>query len=514
MVRGMRERVPQRDFRAISRTTLALLLLFSISNVSILKVQAQVSTSDSITLIEEDYESGRIMFEQALIFKAYAIFDQQMLPFRYQRPELTRKATMAIREIQDNWNYVSAAARSVFEVYGLGPLLPVQQSPSLRRPTGLNLVYDTVHFKLHYTISGTHAVDPTDSAPANGIPDYVESMGAEFQNVESVEVTFMGWVQPPSDGVKGGDNRYDIYIMRINAYGITYRESLVRSPYPNSATSYVAMRNSYTGLSGTPLGLMQVTAAHEYNHAIQFTYDAYEQTWVMEGTATWMEDEVYDDVNDYIGYLPEFFGNPDIALYSTKGYHEYGSCIFFKYMSEHVAAPVVRSVWQYTTTLSTVDSFESALSSYGADPQMVFEGFTTSNYVKTIPPYDYTEASLYPSVRVEGLLKFSAELVSWRSEREGNGRLEPFSCDYIRIQTTKDRIKVFFDGLNTKTAFSVQLALVGSSTVTVMKLTLDVGKDGFITLGDAGTYSDIVLIVMNEGFTPTGNNYIVEVSQP
>ena len=46
--------------------------------------------------------------------------------------------------------------------------------------------------------------------------------------------------------------------------------------------------------------------AHEYNHVLQFAYDSQEDTWMFESTATWMEDEVYPEINDYLRYVPSF----------------------------------------------------------------------------------------------------------------------------------------------------------------------------------------------------------------
>ena len=48
---------------------------------------------------------------------------------------------------------------------------------------------------------------------------------------------------------------------------------------------------------------LRVTAAHEFFHAIQFAYDVNEDIWFMEGTATWVEDEVYDSINDNYQFL-------------------------------------------------------------------------------------------------------------------------------------------------------------------------------------------------------------------
>ncbi len=55
----------------------------------------------------------------------------------------------------------------------------------------------------------------------------------------------------------------------------------------------------------TPIENLQVTVAHEYFHAIQFAYDYFEDGWCMEATAAWVEDEVYDEVNDNVQYLAD-----------------------------------------------------------------------------------------------------------------------------------------------------------------------------------------------------------------
>ena len=52
-----------------------------------------------------------------------------------------------------------------------------------------------------------------------------------------------------------------------------------------------------------PLHDLEVTFAHEYNHILQFGYDAYQDAWFAESTAVWMEDQVYNGINDYLRYV-------------------------------------------------------------------------------------------------------------------------------------------------------------------------------------------------------------------
>ena len=57
------------------------------------------------------------------------------------------------------------------------------------------------------------------------------------------------------------------------------------------------------GPLNTPKENLQVTAAHEFFHSVQYSYDVREDAWIMEATAAWAEDEIYPKVNDNIQYL-------------------------------------------------------------------------------------------------------------------------------------------------------------------------------------------------------------------
>jgi hypothetical protein len=98
---------------------------------------------------------------------------------------------------------------------------------------------------------------------------------------------------------------------------------------------------------------MRVTAAHEYFHAVQYAYDFGEDGWIIESTATWVEDEMFDAVNDNRNYLPN---SPLAAPYIPidtfgNGFH-YGTWIFWRYLTEKFPAAtngipkLVLDVWK------------------------------------------------------------------------------------------------------------------------------------------------------------------------
>ena len=59
----------------------------------------------------------------------------------------------------------------------------------------------------------------------------------------------------------------------------------------------------------TELENIKVTAVHEFFHSIQFSYNCFERLWIMEASAVWSEDQLYNGVNDHYRYLNSWFQN-------------------------------------------------------------------------------------------------------------------------------------------------------------------------------------------------------------
>ena len=128
------------------------------------------------------------------------------------------------------------------------------------------------------------------------------------------------------------------------------------SPYEFfDASAYCVVDNDFAASQFpalTPLENLQVTAAHEFFHAVQFAYDAGDDQWFMESTATWMEDEIYDDVNDNLQYLVDGpLGKPLVPLdkgatNSDRCCHVYGDWIFFRYLTEKYSPGLVKTIWK------------------------------------------------------------------------------------------------------------------------------------------------------------------------
>jgi len=215
---------------------------------------------------------------------------------------------------------------------------------------------------IHYVASTDDAPSLTDT-DGDTVPDYVESARDTFEEVWAAEVTTYGYRAPKSDLTSpnnGGNGLVDVYITQLGDQGL-YGYCTTDDPNaePNSGyqffdfSAYCVVDDDYAEFPPSSQGLsgLQVTLAHEFFHAIQFAYDAAEDLWFMESTATWMEDEVYDDIDDNHQYFPRSpLGMPEIPLDYNDGLNVYGAWLFPRFITEtsptdpgHV---LIRRVWE------------------------------------------------------------------------------------------------------------------------------------------------------------------------
>jgi hypothetical protein len=175
------------------------------------------------------------------------------------------------------------------------------------------------------------------------------------------------------------------------------------------------VRNNYDGFGGNDdtvpeQGCMKVTASHEFFHAVQFglRLGGKNWQWWMEASATFMEDEVFDGVNDYRNYLVEWFRHPYFPLDTFNGSHEYGGIIFCKYLAERFGgAKVIRDIWQRKTATTQLMAIDGLLRSRqkkrlaSANTADVFSsGFCISNLLPKEPGLGYEEGRNYPDIDI------------------------------------------------------------------------------------------------------------------
>ena len=208
------------------------------------------------------------------------------------------------------------------------------------KSTDLDHTLDTDHFRFYYTLD-----ESSNDVVEN--EDYVTNMSVVFEEVWTFYIDSMGFDPPPLNP-NNDHELYEIYIEYLSPayFGLTFGQGSGESCY-----GFIKMRNSYKASQfndHTVLENIQVTAVHEFFHSIQFGYNCYEKFWFMEASATWSEDELYDNINDFYRYIPNFFSNPNHAI-GTEGTFMYGTCIFFQYIDEHLGGrETIRKSWEYS----------------------------------------------------------------------------------------------------------------------------------------------------------------------
>jgi hypothetical protein len=271
---------------------------------------------------------------------------------------------------------------------------------------------------IHWTATGADA-PPLADADIDGIPDWVETNLQVAGNVWATEVGDLGYRPPKSDATSvnnGGDARLDIYMANLGRSGLygycTSDDPNLLSPaYPFwDFSSFCAFDDDFAPNqfpAHTPIQNLQVTAAHEIFHAVQFSYDTFEDVWLMEGTAAWIEDVIYDAINDNRQYLATSqLRKPSVSLDRGSGTYRYGAWLWWRFLAEYsgpVGAPdndLIREIWERADGSAGAafgDAYSllatrQALAAGGTDFQRAYGDFTLWNRNKAW----YEEGRRYP----------------------------------------------------------------------------------------------------------------------
>ncbi|TET45458.1 hypothetical protein E3J62_07530 [candidate division TA06 bacterium] len=280
--------------------------------------------------IEEAHRSGEIDRATELLYKLYAVKAPDRLPERYRSEAPALCATVPMLDV---WRNVDLLVKDKGEeVY-----------PLLTRPTGLDSIINTTHFKFHWTNSGSDSVGKS----------YVDSLTVYAESSWSYEVDYLNWDAPPADYDSGGDNLYDIYVFDIpipGVLGYVQAESIGPDPQQEDAISWMAIDYNMSSI------YRKSTLAHEFNHSCQFSYSYKEKKFWYENCAVWAQDEVYDGEDDYTGFLGGGVANPltrpewSITVFQTSGYYQYGGVTWPKYLAENNDVDIVRKIWDLNAT--------------------------------------------------------------------------------------------------------------------------------------------------------------------
>ncbi|MGN6200809.1 MAG: MXAN_6640 family putative metalloprotease [Solirubrobacterales bacterium] len=359
------------------------------------------------------------------------------------------------------------------------------------------------HFCVHWVAEGLDAPNLSDRN-GNGIPDFVERVLRVAEHVHQVENEKLGWAEPRSDGRQGSHRgKTDVYLSQIGGelfgYAAPDRGQGKKGRIPRHLHGYLVLDNDYSAFEfpGTkPLNDLEVTFAHEYNHILQFGYDAYQDPWFAESSATWMEDQVYNGIDDYLRYVRRWVKLWETPL-TASSIKEYGSAVWNQWLARRYGESIVRKAWAGAVRAKpggfSVASYERAIRAAG--PSDFSRDFT--RFAAAVAEWrtgrGFRESSLYPDVPRQGHLPL------------GGGRLTRFlnhtTFQLLRVHARSSRAVVVH--MTAPVGTAAGLALVGRigserGGRTVSRITFkQSGGQLTVRLPRPGRFSRITAVVVN-----------------
>jgi hypothetical protein len=408
--------------------------------------------------------SARSPQERAHV-QARAALDRALSIFHGQGTD-PRGATMALRDLRLRMGSLSTSERKVARSL-------------LARPTdGGNFDWSapnnkrkhlcTTHFCLHWVTTTGDAPSLKDTSPHNHIPDYVDHAKSVMNTVWRKEITQLNYRRPGRDGSSGShhggnpNSKIDIYLQNVGGQGI-YGYCTTddpKLPQQSNVSAYCVFDDDFskkqfpTGAHG--VAALKVTAAHEFHHAIQFSYDFRDDRWFLEATATNMEATVYPTIHDNYQYFPSSPLSKSkpwepIDLFQSSGTNQYGSWIFFRFLCEWFTNPVhpiavqpncsiVKEFWEAAAvnpgsksggTYST-KAITDTLTAHAETFADLFRRFGAAN---AEPSAFYKDGALYTKAAASYTLNL---LSAAGSPYEGHLSMFHMSNDYFKVKPGTD----------------------------------------------------------------------------
>jgi hypothetical protein len=212
------------------------------------------------------------------------------------------------------------------------------------------LTHDSVRFRFHYSLDGTHAI-PVADGDGSGLPDHLEEL-AEIYEASLDLYAQLGYRLPVSDENQtdnGGDARFDVYLVdfAFQADG-AYRRELCSGEI---FSGYMVQENDFRGYSYPSVSVANRTvASHELFHAVQAAYDDGQGAVMAEGTAVWASEQFDSSLFDLegfsYGYLDDATTSLDSPSSGAVDPFSYGSAVFFLSLTERYGDDVLLHLWE------------------------------------------------------------------------------------------------------------------------------------------------------------------------
>jgi len=342
------------------------------------------------------------------------------------------------------------------------------------RLSGPEQIIETTDFRLHYTLRGR---DRTTE-------DYARATADAIQRAYDVQINQMGWRSP----VRDPDGRLRAYIADAGEGTMGYMKG-IEVIFDNPQTPDVRERASSRTLlvidnnllegrddGEDPMRLMRATAAHEFNHMVQYGYDSEEGLqWLYESTASWIETATMGQDEDAARYAVTDFAAPQLCWTTTESGHNYGQWTLLQSLADQYGPRVVNRLWENAATLDGLETMTTTLAEVNTTIPVALERWRIQNFAR-----DYAMAP-----RIDAAVTLAGG--NKRSVGSMTGVVQELGAAYHQIRTTGAR----------------RYVLEGDGSVNMVGLGVGNGQVEITPLGRDGVFSDdgyeyAVVMVFNQ----------------
>jgi hypothetical protein len=355
--------------------------------------------------------------------------------------------------------------------------------------SGPEEIYETENFIIHYTQEGDDEADE----------DYIEEVAETVEEVFEIQMD-LGWAQPPSDMVQGGDGRYDVYIINLeDIYGyVTSSSSFGDNPNTDfeeefARPGFLVLDNDYSEYDD-PNQAMRATVAHEFHHVVQYGYDSEDDfQWYYEATASWMETVTVPDDEEATIYVEEVLHYPEICFggqekADVSGLGVYGTWLFLEYISRELDESVVISLWENIAEYEDWESLEVTLEDYDETIPSIVMKYHLNNLVLD---YEFVDSFDGATVWVEDEIDDTG---TWTFTGEG---IQELGANYFAFDADEDTYSVSI------TDTDAELELFGIGINGDEADIFELGDEGVI---DNSDYDNYYIMVFNPDYDNSVRN--------
>jgi hypothetical protein len=290
-------------------------------------------------------------------------------------------------------------------------------SPEIRYPAGAEVrTRCATRVCVNWVRSGPHA-PPSSDDDGDGVPDTVEELVEAYSQAERVEIEQLGFNEPLADSDsrdEGFDGRTDIYIADIDREGFCLSDDpdlqeATGSQLHAQASVFCLVDSDLSGHTDPSDGIRR-EAAHTLFEAIAASYDAQEDEWFTQSSATWIADVVFDDLavtSEMLtsgpilqpDYPLDFFGELEPGRVDS-------AWLFLRFLTEYLSTDgspdnsFIRQAWELAAAdggesgvgMYSMQALAHALSLRELDLATVFASF---NWLNWLPLETYSEGQEY-----------------------------------------------------------------------------------------------------------------------